>query len=304
MTNPTHPAPDAQTPLTDEVQFRRGSMAPAGAFKDFVVPADFARTLERRMARAEAALREAATVFDDLDAVMWDRSGCPVQYTDAQNAANDALAVAEGGRVNATHLRDYWRNIGGSFHGPATIPEERLLPLLDELHQARKVLSSDATELARLREELEAMLSRLKTKEAEIMERDEELADARRERDEARAELISDYEDNPTWKVVAEMWKKEAATMSKAADKWLAERDEALAALRTALATAQADSATWQPIETAPRDGTRILAVNCAMPRHMSLTFWIGAPHNNWRDNIGFTHWQPLPAPPAMKPTP
>lgn len=54
----------------------------------------------------------------------------------------------------------------------------------------------------------------------------------------------------------------------------------------------------WQPIETAPKDGTTVLIhgrlVRCAVSR------WIGAPHNHWADHLGhtITHWMPLPEAP------
>lgn len=69
----------------------------------------------------------------------------------------------------------------------------------------------------------------------------------------------------------------------------------------------------WQPIETAPRDGTFILAW-CVHPYASSMTspedyvgpviaWWID--HNGggwvWHGHLGnFTHWRPLPAPPAL----
>lgn len=61
-----------------------------------------------------------------------------------------------------------------------------------------------------------------------------------------------------------------------------------------------ADAAAWRPIETAPRDGTLILAT----VKHIgcdAVSFW-GA---GWRETTNGlmlrdepTHWQPLPAPP------
>lgn len=56
----------------------------------------------------------------------------------------------------------------------------------------------------------------------------------------------------------------------------------------------------WQPIETAPKDGTEILVFDDGA---YIVTPWIeGDDQSGWWDN-GFmdpppTHWMPLPAPP------
>lgn len=63
----------------------------------------------------------------------------------------------------------------------------------------------------------------------------------------------------------------------------------------------------WQPIETAPRDGTRILVYTAERCRRclpgtvgMAVMFWDGA----WAIVDGIharhlpTHWKPLPEPP------
>jgi hypothetical protein len=58
----------------------------------------------------------------------------------------------------------------------------------------------------------------------------------------------------------------------------------------------------WQPIETAPKDGTDIL-VFCKI-RRVLRGFWDEARGGQWsewpgRQAIEFpTHWQPLPEPP------
>jgi len=67
----------------------------------------------------------------------------------------------------------------------------------------------------------------------------------------------------------------------------------------------------WQPIETAPRDGTKILVSGVvkkqAITRHVLWDAdsayrahpWQSAEHD-WKhyDTSSFTHWQPLPEPP------
>jgi len=60
--------------------------------------------------------------------------------------------------------------------------------------------------------------------------------------------------------------------------------------------------ARWQPIETAPRDGTRVL-----LGRHdnVMLGYWEFSEgpgwwtDSEWWGNDHFTRWQPLPAPPT-----
>lgn len=73
------------------------------------------------------------------------------------------------------------------------------------------------------------------------------------------------------------------------------------------LARAALDAAAaWQPIETAPRDGTWILAWPCysgSMP--VCMVRWEGKRPACWKRPMGYaiplkpTHWLPLPAPPS-----
>ena len=59
---------------------------------------------------------------------------------------------------------------------------------------------------------------------------------------------------------------------------------------------------TWQPIETAPRDGTEVL-ISGLYPNgkaYVEISFWLG---QHWlsRRLDPPTHWQNLPPPPESK---
>lgn len=56
---------------------------------------------------------------------------------------------------------------------------------------------------------------------------------------------------------------------------------------------------TWQPIETAPKDGTDVLALHegrTYQARWQDDAFWFSA--SAWK-SLAPTHWMPLPPPPA-----
>jgi len=66
---------------------------------------------------------------------------------------------------------------------------------------------------------------------------------------------------------------------------------------------------TWQPIESAPKDGTRILTIDADFDSHegADVARYTGAFGGAWLDNskhipktIYPTHWMPLPTPPAI----
>lgn len=85
-------------------------------------------------------------------------------------------------------------------------------------------------------------------------------------------------------------------------EKSLPNRIEIVAALRELLSLRRSQ---WQPIESAPKDGTRVmLAVILTHPQQVGqeaqfyqLCSWTG---DNWSPFIPnkWTHWQPLPSPP------
>jgi hypothetical protein len=82
-----------------------------------------------------------------------------------------------------------------------------------------------------------------------------------------------------------------------------------LAALRTAGFVIEQD---WQPIETAPRDGTQVLLI----ARYPTNVAWSDQYHSwwytravtedvhwaRWPHSFLPTHWRPLPAPPEGQP--
>lgn len=99
-----------------------------------------------------------------------------------------------------------------------------------------------------------------------------------------------------------------------------ADRLHALAQQVAVHALAERSTCDWQPIATAPKDGTPILA--CHGPSYNNRGLWPapvvcvywGTYHPNakggeaWRDGSGhkrpyLTHWQPLPAPPTPSAT-
>jgi hypothetical protein len=59
----------------------------------------------------------------------------------------------------------------------------------------------------------------------------------------------------------------------------------------------------WQTIDSAPKDGTRVLVYESFCVKTICCARWIEAPHRVWRADSGSimsraTHWQPLPLPP------
>lgn len=59
----------------------------------------------------------------------------------------------------------------------------------------------------------------------------------------------------------------------------------------------------WQPIETAPKDGTRILIATRSIDGGVQLVAWFGPACAAFYDETGdsyidATHWMPLPSPP------
>lgn len=68
----------------------------------------------------------------------------------------------------------------------------------------------------------------------------------------------------------------------------------------------------WQPIETAPKDGAWILAINAKNNRYRQHVVHYSERHSKNTDYVwvtdsapmswvaGLTHWQPLPQPPSV----
>ena len=65
----------------------------------------------------------------------------------------------------------------------------------------------------------------------------------------------------------------------------------------------------WQPIETAPKDGTWLLTFSPQLHARgykPEIIYWlegrwvVGRGSTPYHSSISFTHWTPLPAPPAQ----
>lgn len=64
----------------------------------------------------------------------------------------------------------------------------------------------------------------------------------------------------------------------------------------------------WQPIETAPKDGRRVLTYRADFAESMVVAWWSDE-LDEWRAVLGWqlpdpTHWMPLPPPPLDKAEP
>ena len=87
---------------------------------------------------------------------------------------------------------------------------------------------------------------------------------------------------------------------------WLAAADEGDLARLLSAARTQSQGEGWEPIETAPRDGAKVLVWGATIgdqiasakdaPRHEPHEWPCG-----WDFPTGATHWMPLPAPPASQ---
>lgn len=61
----------------------------------------------------------------------------------------------------------------------------------------------------------------------------------------------------------------------------------------------------WQPIETAPKDGSEIILFDPDYFQRSGFEGRYSAPRGNWLSSydspVNPTHWRPLPAPPAIE---
>lgn len=139
---------------------------------------------------------------------------------------------------------------------------------------------ADATSVELSRESAEEMLAEIKRLTAEVEKLNSELTDALTDLNTAR-------QDN--------------ASFGPELKRLTAENEKLRAALQ------------WQPIETAPKDGTPILArekgagpavyMMCAMWSGSELEGWRIPGARGWTNARWFhpTHWMHLPPPPALK---
>jgi len=59
----------------------------------------------------------------------------------------------------------------------------------------------------------------------------------------------------------------------------------------------------WQPIETAPKDGTHIIVMPYFYVEDLQVSWFILDEDRwaNWNWSVEPTHWMPLPEPPSAK---
>ncbi len=131
-------------------------------------------------------------------------------------------------------------------------------------------MSTDQTPMANPEAELQALRAALRAAEAE--------RDGFREECEGYRETVAD-------------WKQQFLAREAA--------ESQVTALRGALE--------WQPIETAPKDGTRFIGLK--PNRNVEVVHWSTKYRPSaWATDEEFylypTHWMPLPAPPASGPAP
>jgi len=65
------------------------------------------------------------------------------------------------------------------------------------------------------------------------------------------------------------------------------------------------DAASWQPIETAPKDVSAVVVLlpcGLAVVAYWENGRWSSRPYSEMWDDLGPTHWMPIP--PAPKDTP
>lgn len=116
---------------------------------------------------------------------------------------------------------------------------------------------------------------------------------------------------------------KQALEALEAYSRWAASMEtemqahNAITALRAALAAPEPNVPTWQPIETAPRDGSEVLLHE--IYERLPVIGWWSEKRKRWYASTevydtdgdatvidklyteGVTHWMPLPAPPQTK---
>ena len=74
-------------------------------------------------------------------------------------------------------------------------------------------------------------------------------------------------------------------------------------AFADAVVVAERERSAWQPIETAPRDGTAVLVGR--VYEDGKVEYAVACNYNDglgWSDMGALTHWQPLPSPPPITP--